>query len=108
MRPLVVTAVLLLAASVASAGTEAPSPLLVIKDRRFVPDDLAIPAGVKVRLRVRNEDKTASEFESTQLHREKVVGPGAEVSVFIGPLEPGSYEVFDDFHPQTRGRLVAR
>jgi len=28
--------------------------------------------------------------------------------VFVGPLQPGRYEFFDDFHPASRGVLVVR
>jgi hypothetical protein len=70
-----------------------------------VPSEVQIPAGVKVKLVVRNENPATSEFESNQFHREKVVTPGQEIIVFVGPLDPGSYEFFDDLHPQTRGHL---
>ena len=81
---------------------------IAIKDHRFVPQDVAIPAGAKTKLVVRNDDPTTSEFESTELHREKVVQSGHEISVFVGPLDPGRYEFFDDFHPTTRGHLVVK
>jgi len=57
---------------------------------------------------VHNDNQTPSEFESTQFHREKIVPPGQEITVFVGPLDPGSYEFFDDFHPETRGHLVVK
>jgi plastocyanin len=85
-----------------------PSFPIVLKNNQFVPSEVQIPAGVKVKLVVRNENSTASEFESTEFHREKVVPPGQEITVFVGPLDPGSYEFFDDFHPQTRGHLVVK
>jgi hypothetical protein len=66
------------------------------------------PAGVKVELILRNEQATPIEFESTSLHREKVVAPGASASIFIGPLKPGRYDFFDDFHPATRGVVVVQ
>jgi plastocyanin len=81
---------------------------IVLKNNQFLPSEVQIPAGVKVKLVVRNENSTVSEFESTQFHREKVVAPGQEITVFVGPLDPGSYEFFDDFHPETRGHLVAK
>ena len=85
-----------------------PGFSIVLKNNQFVPSEVQIPAGVKVKLVVRNDNPTASEFESTQFHREKVVPPGQEISVFVGPLDPGSYEFFDDFHPKTRGHLVVK
>jgi plastocyanin len=87
---------------------EDPSFAITLKNNQFVPSEVAIPAGVKVKLVVRNDNATPSEFESEQFHREKVVAPGQEVTVFVGPLDPGSYEFFDDFHPQTRGHLVVK
>ena len=87
----------------------APPPIvLTIKDGKFMPSELSVPAGQKLTLLVRNEDKSTSEFESTDLHREKIVGAGQQITVFVGPLDPGRYEFFDDFHPNDRGHLVAK
>jgi plastocyanin len=92
----------------ASALADDPSFAITLKNNQFVPSEVQIPAGVKVKLVVHNENPTTSEFESNQFHREKVVTPGQEITVFVGPLDPGSYEFFDDFHPQTRGHLVVK
>jgi plastocyanin len=99
---------LLTFAAAAPASADDPSFAIAFKNNQFVPSEVQIPAGIKVKLVVRNENSTTSEFESNQFHREKVVTPGSEVTVFVGPLDPGSYEFFDDFHPQTRGHLVVR
>jgi high-affinity iron transporter len=104
--PLIVT--FLLAAFAAPALADDPSFSILLKNNQFVPSEVQIPAGAKVKLVVRNDNPTASEFESTQFHREKVVPPGQEITVFVGPLDPGSYEFFDDFHPETRGHLVVK
>jgi plastocyanin len=101
-------AALLVLAAAAPALADDPSFSIVLKNNQFVPNEVQIPAGVKVKLLVRNDNSTASEFESTQFHREKVVPPGQEITVFVGPLDPGSYEFFDDFHPATRGHLVVK
>lgn len=98
--------VLLICATPALA--QAPTVTVVIRDHQFVPVEVPVPAGAKVELTIRNEQTTPAEFESTSLHREKVVTPGGTSSVFIGPLSPGRYEFFDDFHPATRGFVVAR
>ena len=82
--------------------------VIEIKDGKFVPNELDVPAGQKIKLIVRNQDKTMSEFESAELHREKTVAPGNEITVYVGPLDAGSYEFFDDFHPDNRGHLVAK
>jgi hypothetical protein len=82
---------------------------LTIKDHRFAPTDLQVPAGQKITLVVKNLDPTPEEFESVELRREKVVPGGQEVTVYIGPLKPGRYEFFGDFNPTTaRGHIVAK
>ncbi len=85
------------------------APLLTFKNHRFVPDRLEVPANTKFKLQVKNLDDTADEFESSELNREKVVPPGQTVTVFLGPLTPGEYKIFGDFHPDTaKGVLVAK
>jgi Cupredoxin-like domain len=42
------------------------------------------------------------------LNREKVVPAGQSTVIYVGPLAPGTYAFFDDFHPSARGRLVAK
>lgn len=81
---------------------------LTLKDHKYVPETIEAPAGVKFKLLIRNEDSTAAEFESFSLNREKVVPPGQEVPVFLGPLDAGEYQFFDDFHQDTKGLLVAK
>jgi plastocyanin len=82
---------------------------IVVKDHKFTPAELAVPAGQKIRLTVENQDPTPEEFESYDLNREKVVSGNARIVVFIGPLEPGKYEFFGDFNPSTaRGWIVAQ
>ena len=84
-------------------------PLLVLHNHRFVPDRIVVPAHVKFKLRVENSDDTADEFESTDLNREKLVSPGQTITVFLGPLAPGTYHFFGDFHQDTaQGVLVAQ
>lgn len=83
-------------------------PTLTLRNHQFVPAELTIPANTKVELIVRNEQPTPAEFESNSLHREKVVPAGGQISVFVGPLDPGRYEFFDDFNQATRGFLVAK
>jgi plastocyanin len=108
MRPAAGFVVLLVFTFAAPALADDPSFSIELKNNQFVPSEVQIPAGVKVKLIVRNDNQSTSEFESTQFHREKVVPPGQEITVFVGPLDPGSYEFFDDFHPETRGHLVVK
>ena len=73
-----------------------------------MPAEVPVPAGVKVKLLVKNEQQMTAEFESNSLHREKIVAAGGQIIVLVGPLDPGSYEFFDDFHNETRGHLIAK
>ncbi len=98
------------AALLQSAPVQAQNPTysISIHDNAFDPPELSVPAGQKIELHITNERAAASEFESAELRREKVVTPGQQVTVYVGPLRPGTYEFFDDFNPQTRGHLIAR
>ena len=106
-RVLAIAAVLSLGLTMLALADD-PTFQITMKNNQFVPSDVQIQAGTKVKLVVRNDNQTTSEFESNQFHREKVVGPGQEITVYVGPLAPGSYEFFDDFHPQTRGHLIVK
>jgi hypothetical protein len=106
---LLLGAIALLATGPSRARAEDPSFPLTIRGHRFEPTELQVPAGVKLRLVVRNADATVEEFESYSLHREKIVPGGGEITVLIGPLTPGTYDFFGDFNPQTaQGRIIAK
>lgn len=82
--------------------------MLIIRDHRFEPTEIRIPTGKKIKLLVDNQDATAEEFESHELNREKVVPGKSKLPVFIGPLAPGRYPFYGDFHQQTaNGVLIA-
>lgn len=98
---------LLLTASVTAWAADLPEFQLTIKDRKFEPAQLTVPADTKFKLRVTNTDNTPSEFESNEFNREKIVLPNSTITVFIGPLDKGSYKFFDDFHQDTgKGVLI--
>ena len=83
--------------------------IITLKDNRFSPDMVEIPAGKKVKLIIRNQDQAVEEFDSGDLRREKVIPGGGEGAVFVGPLEPGTYSFQGEFHPDTaKGRIVVR
>lgn len=81
---------------------------LVIRDHRFEPAEVRVPANQKIKLVVHNQDKTVEEFESHELNREKVIAAGAKAIIFVGPLKPGRYQFSGEFHEKTaRGVLIA-
>ncbi len=98
----------LLAAAPAGAAEEVLVKL-TIKDHRFIPDRLEVPAKTKIILVIRNEDSEPEEFESKPLRREKIVLPGTEVRLVLGRLDPGEYKFFGEYHEDTaKGLIVAK
>lgn len=85
-----------------------PEIPLAIRNHQFEPAEVRIPAGQKVKLVVHNQDTTPEEFESHELNREKVIAPGTKANIYIGPLKPGRYPFFGEFHEKTaRGVVIA-
>ena len=81
---------------------------LTIKDHRFAPTELKVPAGKKIKLVVSNQDSTPEEFESHELNREKLIAGNGKATIYIGPLAPGKYPFYGEFNEKTaRGVIVA-
>jgi plastocyanin len=110
MRHLI--AVALLAAPMAFAGAALAADgeyTLVIKDHKFQPETLEVPAGQRLVLIVDNQDSTAEEFESRDFKAEKIIGGGKTGRVNVAPLKPGEYKFFGEFHMETaKGTLIAK
>ena len=79
---------------------------ITIKDHRFTPEELMIPANQKVKLIIQNDDPTAEEFESDDLHREKIVTGNRKITIVIGPLKPGQYKYSGEFHKDTAQGVI--
>ena len=91
----------------AAVAVDAPGYTLVLKNHRYVPDVLKIPANTRVKIEVINQDPTPEEFESDHFPAEKIVMPNSRISLFVGPLKPGRYGFYGDFHqPTAQGTLV--
>jgi high-affinity iron transporter len=108
-RPLVVAMLLVGLVAGGSPARADDAVTLEFRQHRFVPNRIEVPANVKFRLLVKNNDDTADEFESVELNREKLVTPGQTITVFLGPLSPGEYKFFGDFHQDTaQGVMIAK
>ena len=79
---------------------------VTIKDHRFVPSEIHVPAGKATVLIVRNEDAAAEEFDSSALKVEKVIVGGTYVTIRLRPLGPGRYPFMGEFHPDTAEGFV--
>jgi hypothetical protein len=92
----------------AVAALAADVVTLTIKNHLFAPSEVSVAAGERFRIEVENQDATPAEFESADLRVEKIVVPGGKIVVMAGPLKPGIYKFFDDYHPDTtKGTLTA-
>lgn len=82
---------------------------LFIKNHKFEPEILELPAGKKINITVHNEDSTIEEFESIDLKREKMVFAKSKTHIILAPLEPGEYKFFGDFHSETaQGKIIIK
>ncbi|HET7775922.1 MAG TPA: cupredoxin domain-containing protein [Azospira sp.] len=99
--PALLLAVALFAAPGPAAAADLPAFQIVAKDGKLIPNRLEVPAGTKFKLQFRNEGPGPEEFESTQPRMEKVLAPGASSFVVVQPLQPGTYRIFGEFHPET-------
>ena len=81
---------------------------LIIKNHKFLPDQIKIPAGKPVTLNIKNQDATPEEFESPKLKLEKIIAGSSEVNLNIRPQKAGIYKFEGEFNPATaQGVIVA-
>jgi hypothetical protein len=94
--------------AIGAAVAQTDEYVLTIKDHRFTPTELKVPANKRVQITVINDDPTAEEFESHEMKVEKVIPGKSKATVRIGPLKPGRYPFFGEFHEATaKGTVIA-
>ncbi|HET8545769.1 MAG TPA: cupredoxin domain-containing protein [Pseudolabrys sp.] len=94
--------------AIGATMTRADDYVLTIKDHRFTPTEIKIPANKRVQITVVNDDPTPEEFESHEMKVEKVIPGKSKGVVRVGPLKPGRYPFFGEFHEATaKGTLIA-
>ena len=70
-------------------------------------EKIRVPAGKAVVLKIKNEDKSAEEFESHELKVEKVIAGGKEATVTpFSPQKPGRYPFVGEYHESTAKGVV--
>jgi hypothetical protein len=108
MRTLLAFTAVAVALSLAPGGAKADDYTLTIKNHRFSPAEIKVPANKRVKLTVINDDNTPEEFESHEMKVEKIIPGKSKGVVRIGPLKPGRYPFFGEFHERTaKGTVVA-
>lgn len=93
----------------AARAEEPPAFEISIKDHKFEPAELEVPANTEIKLVVKNLDPTPEEFESYELNREKIIAGGGQGIFYLDPLKPGTYPFFGEFNQATaQGKLIAK
>ena len=81
---------------------------ITIKNHRFTPSEVKVPANKRVQVTVVNDDPTPEEFESKEMKVEKVIPGKSKGIVRFGPLAPGRYPFFGEFNEATaKGTVIA-
>jgi hypothetical protein len=94
--------------TVGAAAAWADDYVLTIKDHRFTPAEIKMPANQRVTITVVNEDATPEEFESSPMKVEKVIAGKSKGVVRIGPLKPGRYPFIGEYNEATaKGVVIA-
>ncbi|HXX83931.1 MAG TPA: cupredoxin domain-containing protein [Casimicrobiaceae bacterium] len=106
MRDVVLIFVALLFLSGPAIAEDLTKIEVTIKDHRFSPSEIRVPAGKPILLTVKNEDPTAEEFDSSALKVEKVIAGGRSATVRLRPLGPGRYPFTGEYHSDTAQGVV--
>ena len=90
------------------AWAQEPAITITIRNHRFEPAEVRVPANKRITLTVINDDPTPEEFESRPMKVEKIIPGKSKATIRIGPLKPGSYPFVGEFHESTaKGVLIA-
>ena len=106
--PALALAGLVALAVVPARADDLPVIKVEMRDGIITPTTIEVPANTRFKLEITNTGTSPVEFESTELKREKALAAGATSSIVFRNLDPGSYAVFDDFHPEAKATLVAK
>ncbi|MGD9769287.1 MAG: cupredoxin domain-containing protein [Pseudolabrys sp.] len=104
MRPFataLAVAVLLAAPCAYAPAFTADDLTVTIKDHKFTPSEIRIPANKRLSIVVINNDPTPEEFESLPMKIEKVIPGNSKALVRFGPIAPGRYEFIGEFNQAT-------
>jgi hypothetical protein len=96
------------AGAISALAAEPVTVELALRGHRFVPDELRVPSGRPILLRITNHDAEAEEFESSALKVEKVISGGQSFTLRLRPLAPGRFAFVGEYHAATaKGVIIA-
>jgi hypothetical protein len=79
-----------------------------LKDHKFAPEEIKVPADTPIKLTVKNSDASPEEFESHPLGIEKVIAGNASATIRLKPLAKGSYKFVGEYNEDTaKGTIIA-
>jgi plastocyanin len=108
MRRLFVVLSVAALVGLAPGGARADDLVVTIKDHKFSPAEIKVPANQRIEITVINDDATPEEFESKPMKVEKVIPGKSKGVVRFGPLKPGRYPFVGEFHESTaKGVVIA-
>jgi hypothetical protein len=107
-KPLLLLLPIVAALATPSAHAQQGAHTVTVKNHKFQPAEITVKANAPISLRVRNQDSSRMEFESSKPNIEKVIGGKSEATIKLQPLAPGRYEFYDDFNQQSTFVLIAR
>ncbi len=96
--------------SSAVAMADAPPRFdLTIKDHKFEPAELAVPANKLFIVTIKNLDATAEEIESRELQIEKVIAAHGEGTLHVHALDVGRHDFIGEYHSDSaKGAFIAQ
>lgn len=105
---LLFVALAVVASGATTRAEEAFTATVTLRDHRFEPAEIHVPAGKRIALTVVNTDPLSEEFDSAALKVEKVIAGKSQGVVHISPLSPGHYDFIGEYHEKTaKGRVIA-
>jgi plastocyanin domain-containing protein len=108
MKTFVFALMLAASAGLAAGGAARAQDALTttIKNHRFEPAEIKVPANKRITLTVVNDDPTPEEFESKALKVEKIIPGKSKALIQFGPLKPGTYKFEGEFNSKTAQGVV--
>jgi plastocyanin len=95
-----------LAQSAPAGAAEEAEFTISIKDHKFDPAEIKVPASKAIKLTVNNLDASPEEFESNPLGVEKVIAGSASAIIRLKPLSKGTYKFVGEYHEETAAGTI--